>query len=268
MANRIDAKLKALKAAGEPALAPFITVGFPDVETSVALAAAILDSGGDMLELGIPFSDPLADGPTIQKTSFAALKQGVNVAISLDVLRRLRKKGIEAPLIFMGYFNPFLRYGTETFLKDAAEAGLDGVIVPDLPTEEAGPFRRLCEGYGIHLIPLLAPTSTDQRIAHACQEANGFVYCVSVAGVTGARQTLASGLPELVAGIRRHTELPVLVGFGVSRREHLEEIARYADGAVVASALLDAIGNAPKDQVLHTAREFVTGLKTPTGKGS
>ena len=261
MANRIDVKLQALKEAGETAIVPYVTIGFPDLQTSEALAEVIVDSGGDMLELGIPFSDPLADGATVQKTSFQALKQGVNVSMSLGVLRRLRDRGVNAPFIFMGYYNPFLQYGVERFLQDGAEAGLDGVIVPDLPPEEAGPFKILCDESGIHLIPMVAPTSTDQRIATACNGARGFIYCVSLTGVTGARQELASGLPGLVARIRRHTDLPVIVGFGVSRREHVETIGRFADGAVVASALLDAIDNSPNERVLQTTREFLAGLR-------
>ena len=261
--NRIDTRLLALKREGVTAVVPFVTIGFPDVKTSEELSQAILDSGGDMLELGIPFSDPLADGPTIQKTSFRALQQGVNVRVSLDMVTRLRARGVQAPLIFMGYFNPFLRYGVERFAQDAAGAGLDGVIVPDLPVEEAGPFKRLCEDQGVYLIPLLAPTSTDQRIEQACKGARGFIYCVSLTGVTGARGALASGLQALVGRIRRHTRLPVLVGFGVSRAEHVAAIGRFADGAVVASALLDAIDRSPKEQVLETAREFVRGLRPP-----
>ena len=266
MQNRIDTKLRALRDSGQTALVPFITIGFPDVSTSEALAEVILDSGADMLELGIPFSDPLADGTTIQRTSFQALRQGVNLGTSLEVLRRLRSRGVEAPLIFMGYFNPFLRYGLERFVQDAAEEGLDGIIVPDLPPEEAGYFNELCGAHGIHLIPLLAPTSTDQRIALACEAARGFIYCVSLTGVTGARRELASGISDLVSRIRRQTQLPVLVGFGVSRWEHVKAIGQFADGAVVASALLDAVDKAPVGQVLQTAREFIDELKRSDGK--
>lgn len=265
MTNRIDVRLKELREAGETALAPFVTIGFPDIETSEDLVEVIAQSGGDMLELGIPFSDPLADGLTVQKASFRALENGVSVTTSLEVLRRLRGRGVEAPLIFMGYFNPFLRYGTERFVGDAAEAGLDGIIVPDLPPEEAGPFKELCESRGIYLVPLLAPTSTDERIAQACKGANGFIYCVSLTGVTGARQELSSGLSDMVGRIRRHTDLPVLVGFGVSSRQHVTEIGRFADGAVVASALLDAIDRSTADQVLETASEFVRKLKGADG---
>ena len=266
MKNRIDITLKLLREVGQTALVPFVTVGFPDVGTSEALAKTVLDAGGDMLELGIPFSDPLADGATVQNTSFQALKQGVGLPTSLDVLRRLRDEGVEAPLIFMGYYNPFLRYGLERFAREAAEAGLDGVIVPDLPPEEAGPLKKVCKHHGICVIPMLAPTSTDQRIAQACQDASGFIYCVSVTGVTGARRQLGSGVEDLVGRIRRHTDLPVVVGFGVSSREHVEEIGRFADGAVCASALLDAIEQSPKGRILGTAASFVNGLRTSIGK--
>lgn len=261
MTNRIDTKLAELKKSGTTALAPFVTIGFPDLATSEAMVETILEAGGDMLELGIPFSDPLADGPTVQNASFKALKHGVNVATALDVLRRLRTKGIEAPLVFMGYFNPFLRYGPERFVRDAADAGLDGIIVPDLPVEEGAVFKGLCDSHGIYVIPLLAPTSTDHRIGQACQGANGFIYCVSLTGVTGARKELASGLPALVSRIRRHTDLPVFIGFGVSQRHHVEEIGQFADGAVVASAMLDAIDKAPAAQALQIAGEFVRKLK-------
>ena len=266
--NRIDTTLKALRDARETALVPFITVGFPDVETSEALAQATLESGGDMLELGIPFSDPLAEGLTIQRTSFHALNQGVNVETSLSVVRRLRGNGVREPLIFMGYYNSFLRYGAERFVREAADAGLDGVIVPDLPPEEAGPFREDCLRQGVCLIPMLAPTSTDRRIAQACKQASGFIYCVSLAGVTGARRRLSAALPELVGRIRLHTDLPVIVGFGVSRREHVEEIGRFADGAACGSALLDAIDEAPKDRKVEAARDFVRGLKSSGQKRS
>jgi tryptophan synthase alpha subunit len=198
-------------------------------------------------------------------TSFRALENGVTVSASLDLLGRLRASGIDAPLIFMGYYNPFLQFGADLLAAAAEDAGLDGVIVPDLPTEEAGPFGETCARHGIYLIPMLAPTSTDQRIERACSQANGFIYCVSRTGVTGARQSLSGGVGDLVARIRRHTDLPVLVGFGVSRREHVEEIGRYADGAVVGAALLDAIDKAPEGRRVETAAAFVRGLK---GSGS
>ena len=262
MDNRIDITLRATRAAGKPALAPFVTIGFPDTDTSVAIAAAILESGGDLLELGVPFSDPLAEGPTIQKTSYHALSQGVTVRTCLGVVRRLRERGIEAPLLLMGYFNPFLKYGPEDFVRDAAGAGVDGLIVPDLPSEEAGPFNRLCRGHNLYLVPLLAPTSTDERIAQACKHAEGFIYCVSITGVTGARAEFRSGVARLVRRIRRHTDLPVLVGFGVSKAQHVQEIGLFADGVIVGSALLDAIDRASREKAVQAAVDFLGALKT------
>ena len=249
-----------LAARGRKAFAPFLTIGYPDVETSEALVEVVLDGGADMLELGIPFSDPLADGPTVQATSFAALRNGVTVTSALDTVRRLRARGVEAPLVFMGYYNPYLSYGLERFVEDAASAGVDGLIVPDLPAEESGALGALCAEQGLHLIPLLAPTSTDERIASACKAAGGFIYCVSLTGVTGARSVLSASVETLVERVRRHTDLPLLVGFGVSRREHVEAIGRFADGAIVASALLDAIGSAVPEQRLEVAGDFVRRL--------
>ena len=267
MPNRIDTVLGRLRETGEAALVPFVTVGFPDVPTSEELARTILESGGDMLELGVPFSDPLADGPTIQMTSFRALQNGVTVRECLAVVRRLRGSGVDSPLIFMGYYNPFLRYGPAKFLDDAAAAGLDGMIVPDLPTEEAAQFGEMCSNREIHLIPLLAPTSSDERIEDAGKAAGGFIYCVSLTGVTGARGTLSRATSGLVERIRQHTNLPIIVGFGVSRAEHLVEIGTYAEGAVVASALLDAVDNAPPDGKVDAARDFIRALRGIDSKG-
>ena len=261
--NRIDTTLANVRDAGRSALAPYITVGYPDIPTSTEIAEAVLEAGADMLELGIPFSDPLAEGPTIQKSSFHALQQGVNLNTSLDVLRDLRRGGLDAPLIFMGYINPFLSYGMEQFARDAAAAGLDGVIVPDLPAEESVSFEDLLGANGIYLIPLLAPTSSDSRIERACRQAKGFVYCVSLTGVTGARAQLRHGTEELVQRVRRFTDLPLLVGFGISRREHVRSVSKFADGALVGSALIDAIGNAPEGGAVEAAKELVESLRLP-----
>ena len=261
MPNRIDVTLSRLRGAGEKALAPFLTVGFPDVPTSEALALAALEAGADMLELGIPFSDPLAEGPTIQMTSYRALQNGVTLDTVLDVVTRLRASQPEAPLILMGYYNPFLQFGVEGFVQRARDAGADGVIVPDLPTEESGEFKETCEGHGVYLIPLLAPTSSDLRIAAACKGARGFIYCLSLTGVTGARRSLSSDAAHLVGRVRQHSDLPLLVGFGVSQRKHVEEIGGFADGAIVGSALLDAVDKAPLDRAADTVRGFVRALK-------
>ena len=261
MTNRIDTTLAALRAEGKAALAPFVTIGYPDIETSEEMARSMLESGADMLELGIPFSDPLADGPTVQMTSFRALENGTTLKAALESLRTLRSGGIESPLIFMGYLNPFLGYGIERFARDAADAGLDGIIIPDLPPEEAPPYQAVLEAAGIYLIPLLAPTSTETRIEQACKQARGFIYCVSVTGVTGARSELSGGVEGLARRIREHSDLPILVGFGVSRREHVESIARFADGAILASAMLDSVSRVPTEDAAETAARFVRGLR-------
>ncbi len=263
MPNRIDVSLGKARSDGKTALGPFVTVGYPDVETSIEVAASVLREGADLIELGIPFSDPLAEGPTIQKTSFQALRNGVDLPACLDAVRRLRGQGLETPVVLMGYYNPYLRYGLARFASDAAKAGADGVIVPDLPTEESREMRERCAERGIHLVPLLAPTSTDRRIELACSSAGGFIYCVSVTGVTGARAEMRKGVSLLVERIRRHTDLPVLVGFGVSRPEHLAEIGGFADGAVVGSALMDAVGGVPPDRAADAAAAFVRGLRGP-----
>lgn len=257
--------MAALRRGGEPALVPFVTVGFPTAAASRDMAAEILAAGADMLELGVPFSDPLADGPTIQMTSFRALEQGATLRTALDSLRDLRGRGFDAPLIFMGYLNPFQRYGIERFAEEAAAAGLDGIIIPDLPPEEAPPYQAALEAQGVYLIPLLAPTSTDERVARACSQAKGFIYCVSVAGVTGARSELAAGVEALVGRVRAQTDLPVLVGFGVSRREHVARIGEFADGAVVASAMLDAVNRASPEDAAAVAGDFVRVLRPKRG---
>ena len=262
MKNRIDYCLEKIKSENRPALVPYLTVGYPHAGISESLATAVLANGADMLELGIPFSDPLADGPTIQMTSFRALENGTNVQTAIDTVSGLRSIDVEAPLIFMGYFNPFLQYGISRFLRVASDAGLDGLIVPDLPSEESKLVATESRNVGIHLIPLLAPTSTDERIESACAEAGGFIYCVSLTGVTGARSRLSTGVEILVGRIRKYTNLPVLVGFGVSSKEDVERIGKFADGAVVGSALLDAISKSKEGEEIEVASNFINGLVT------
>lgn len=261
MTNRIDKTLREAREAGRPILAPFMTVGYPDLDTSIEIAEAALQSGGDLIELGVPFSDPLAEGPTIQMTSQHALQQGITLRECIGAVRRLREREPDAPVLLMGYYNPFLRFGLERFVDEAADAGVDGLIVPDLPLEEAGTLHEICLRHGIHLVPLLAPTSTTDRIKQACQHAGGFIYCVSLTGVTGARAGLREGLEDLVDRIRVETDLPILVGFGISTPAHVKEVSGYADGAVFASALIDAIAAVPKLEAVQAAREFVTAMR-------
>ncbi len=261
--NRLDRTLTEARAEGRSVLSPFVTVGFPDVETSIDIAEAILRNGGDLLEIGVPFSDPLADGPTVQRTSFHALQQGVTVETCLEVVRELRSRGIDAPLMLMGYYNPFLHYGLDRFVRDAADAGVDGLIVPDLPPDESAEFQALCGTNNLHQIHFVALTSTDERIEYICKHASGFIYCVAVLGVTGARRDMRADVAGLVNRVRKHTDVPVIQGFGVSTKEHVDSIATYADGAIVASAMFDAIERAPDGQKVPAVVDFIKGLKGP-----
>jgi tryptophan synthase alpha chain len=264
MTNRIDDRLQEARETDRPILAPFMTVGYPDLDTSIEIAEAALQSGADLIELGVPFSDPLAEGPTIQMTSQHALKQGVTLQQCIDAARRLRERAPDAPVLLMGYYNPFLRPGLERFVDEAVDAGVDGLIVPDLPPEESGPLHEICVKRGVHLVPLLAPTSTTDRIKQACQHAGGFIYCVSLTGVTGARAGLRGGLADLVDRIRHETDLPILVGFGISTPAHVKEVSGFADGAAFGSALIDAIASVPKASAVQAAREFVTAMRRGT----
>lgn len=267
--DRLNQCFETLTQEGTTGIIPYLTVGYPSVEHTISLVPALIEGGADIIELGVPFSDPLADGPTIQKSSFHALSQGVTLGTCLEVCQQLRSDGVTTPLVLMGYYNPILSYGLERFAVDAQYAGVDGVIVPDLPVEESGPLRATCLRNSIHTIPLLAPTSTDARIARSCDGATGFVYCVSLTGVTGARQQLAPGIPTLVQRVRRHTSLPLAIGFGISQRHHVESLAPWAQAAVVGSALIEVLEKTPWGQMDEAVRDFVAALKgmVPNPKG-
>jgi tryptophan synthase alpha subunit len=213
-----------------------------------------------MLELGVPFSDPLADGATIQRANFTALQHGVTTSVCLEAVRALREQGLEVPVLLMGYYNPILAYGLEGFAVDAAAAGVDGLIVVDLPPEEAGPLQEACRARGLDLVYLLAPTSTPERVALVARQASGFVYCVSVTGVTGARSALPPELPAFVERVRSETTLPLAVGFGISDREHVEAVGRIAEVAVVGSALIDVIDSSPAQEREARVRAYVEVL--------
>ena len=262
--GRIEETFARLKAEGRTGFVAFLTVGYPDVESTLRIVPALIEGGADVIELGIPFSDPLAEGPTIQKASFHALEQGVTVATCLDVVRKLRDSGVEAPIVPMGYYNPLMAYGVERFTKDAAEAGVDGLIIVDLPPEESDEMLAACEAAGLRLIYLVAPTSTEERIREVARRASGFVYCVGVTGVTGERDEIAPGLAEFVGRVRNATNLPIAVGFGISLPKHFEAVARIADAAVIGSAIIDEIARSdPSEQSerLKSYAEVVTGRR-------
>jgi len=262
--RELEGRFGEMRREGRLGLLLYLTVGFPDLSATLDLVPALERAGVDALELGVPFSDPLADGPTIQRASHHALRQGVTLAVCLETVARLRMQGVRLPIVLMGYYNPFLRFGLERTAREAGRAGVDGFIVADLPPEEAGPFRSALEAEGLALVPLLAPTSTEPRIALACRLARGFLYCVSVTGVTGARETLPPGLEDFIARVRRHTDLGLAVGFGISRPEHLQALRGRVEAVVVGSAFLEALGSAPPGRWVETALAFVDRLRRHT----
>ncbi len=238
--SRISQTFAILKANGDKALIPYISCGDPSLEFTEKLACSLEKAGADLLELGVPYSDPVADGPTIQKASQRALAQGVTLEKIFHLATRLRTQ-IKIPQILMTYYNPIYCYGLEKFAADASRAGVDGIIVPDLPLEEAGAFKKYTDAYNLDLIFIVAPTTTAERLERIAAAARGFLYCISVLGVTGSRGELPKSLEEFMTGIRSYTELPLAVGFGVSTPEMARRVAQTADGVIVGSSLIERI---------------------------
>jgi tryptophan synthase alpha chain len=261
--GRLAERFAALRERRERALIPFITAGDPDLATTEALVPVLADAGADAIELGVPFSDPIAEGPTIQKSSERALVAGATLRRILQLVKTLRPR-VDVPLVLMGYANPFFHMGEENFAQAAAEVGVDGVIVPDLPPEEGERFYDAVEAAGVAPVLLAAPTTTPERLERIARRTRGFLYYVALTGVTGARADIAR---ELESGVRRARalgEVPVCVGFGVSTPEQVAEIGRYADGVVVGSALVDRIAAAGDLAArLDAAGAFVAELKAP-----
>jgi tryptophan synthase alpha chain len=260
MSQRLAAAFRRAQAEKRPALITLVVPGYPSPAETDAVFDAMVEGGADVVEVEIPFSDPLADGATIQNVVFDALEAGITPSDCLDFVRRARSRHPLTPIVFMTYLNPVLAFGYERFADAASAAGADAIILTDLPPEEAVEAKRAFDRVGIELIFLVAPTSSDERVALICDNAAGFIYCVSVAGVTGARTDLPSGLNDLLARVRRCTNLPLAVGFGMSRREHIEALAGLADGVVVGSAFMDVIAaNDPKERA-KAVREYVEVL--------
>ena len=250
---------------------PYFPLGYPDLETSIGVIEALAKNGADLIEVGLSFSDPLADGPVIQKATQIALEKGITVKKSLEAVKELRKRGVDIPLVLMGYYNPMLAYGLEKFVHDAQEAGADGFIIPDLPMEEASEFEsilndgrvdrgKLSPSYRDHpLIQMLAPTTPNERMEMIARNAKGFIYLVSVIGITGARSSVAEGLGNLIARVREHTSAPVCVGFGIGTPEQAKEVGALADGVIVGSACVKAIGE--NENPVEAAKEFAQSFK-------
>jgi len=250
--ERLQRCFDRLRERNELALVLYLTAGDPSEELTIEAALCSAASGADVLELGIPFSDPIADGPTIQAAIDRALKRGVRVATVLEMVRTIRQKS-EVPLVLMTYFNPVLRYGLERFALNAAQAGADGVLLTDVPPEEAGEWIKVAMQAGLATIFLLAPTSTEERIRLVAEIGTGFIYCISRTGVTGEREQLPEDLPELICRIRSHTDKPIVVGFGISKPAHVAAVAQMegADGVVVGWALKEA-GRRKRDEGRRT----------------
>lgn len=255
--NRIDAKFHALGAAGQKGFIAYICAGDPDLKTTAALAQAFEQVGVDVLELGVPFSDPLADGVVNQLAAERALHSGTTLDGVLDMVAKLRRDGCRIPIVFYIYFNLIHRHGVERFAKDAAAAGVDGALALDLPPEEAAAYEQAMKRAGLCPIYLIAPTTPEKRVAEICKHATGFIYYVSRIGVTGMQKTVSGSIAPMIATIRRHSDVPVAVGFGVSNPEQVRNIAQHGDAVVVGSAIVNQIA---KGRAVRAVARFVAPM--------
>ncbi len=264
--SRLQSRFAELQQQNRAALVTFITAGDPNYDASLAILKGLPQAGADVIELGMPFTDPMADGPAIQLANIRALENGQNLKKTLQMVREFRADDQRTPLVLMGYFNPIHHYGVPRFIADAKEAGVDGLIVVDLPPEHNADLCDPAQAAGLDFIRLTTPTTDDARLPKVLGGSSGFVYYVSVAGVTGAGSATLEHVQEAVARLRRHTELPISIGFGIRTPEHAATIARLADGVVVGSALIDQIANADNDQqavdgVLALCRQLADGVR-------
>lgn len=264
---KISRAFEQAKREGRGALMPYFMCGFPSAAQSIALTLAAIESGADIIELGMPFSDPLADGATVQHAGHVALERGMTIPGCMEVARQVSARS-DAPLILMGYYNPVLAYGIERFCETAAASGVCGLIIPDLPVEEAAPLQQAAQRNGLSLIYLLPPTSPDERIATIAQMAaaqtGSFIYCVSLSGVTGERAQLPPHLRDFIQRVYGYTKehnLPLAVGFGLSTPAHIAEVSSYADGAVVGSALVRLIEENPPEKQVEAVKTYIASLR-------
>jgi tryptophan synthase alpha chain len=239
--SRIAARFAALKAEGRGALVTYLQAYDPDPATSLAILRGLPGAGADVVEIGVPFTDPMADGPSIQRAALRALKAGATLSRVLAMVRDFRKEEQATPIVLMGYYNPILSYGVERFCTDAASSGVDGLIIVDVPPEEADEVEPSAQAQGLDLIRLIAPTTDEARLPRVLAATSGFVYYVSIAGITGTRSASSASLEAAIPRIRRHTDLPICIGFGIRTPQQAAEAARLADGAVVGTALVDTL---------------------------
>lgn len=271
--SRIQTTFAAFKTSGRKALIPYVTAGFPFADITPELMHGMVDAGADVIELGIPFSDPSADGPVIQRAGEKALALGIGLASVLDMVRAFRQKNTTTPVVLMGYANPVERYdikhgGSQTesaFIRDAAQAGVDGVLIVDYPPEECVEFAARLRAHHMDLIFLLAPTSTDSRMAQVAQVASGYVYYVSLKGVTGAGTLDVEAVEAMLPRIRQHVDIPVGVGFGIRDAATAKAIGKVADAVVIGSKIIQLIENQPRDQVVGVAHAFLKDIRAALG---
>lgn len=269
--SRLTPRFEALRAEGRAAFVTFVTAGDPDYATSLDILKGLPAAGADIIELGMPFTDPSADGPAIDKAAQRAIKAGATMVKTLEMVAAFREDDADTPIVLMGYFNPIFAYGTERFCEDAAKAGVDGLIIVDLPPEEDAELLAPANANGIDVIRLATPTSDDARLPVILNGASGFVYYVAVAGVTGGKSATADDIGDAVARIRRHTDLPVAVGFGIRTPEQAADVAARADGAVVGSAIVSLIADGLEagesgptivENVLNFTRSLANGVRS------
>jgi len=263
--SRIKETFDRLRRLKEKAFIPFITCGDPNIDKTYEILFEFQKRGVDIVELGVPFSDPLADGKTIQKASMRALSAGTTLGDVLGLVQRLRRDGFALPIVLMGCYNPIVQYGEERFCEDAQDAGVDGVLVSDLPPEEGEEFEQRAKKKGLDVIYLVAPTTPPHRVKYILEHASGYIYYISILGVTGAREKLAEDLADKVRRIKEMTQLPVAVGFGVSKPEHARQVAQVSDGVVVGSAIIDIMERSfGSPDMIKCVGEFVEELVRAT----
>lgn len=268
--SRIADTFKRLRAEKRTALIPYITAGDPSLAATEAIVPALVSGGADLIEIGIPYSDPLADGPTIQLAAQRALEAGTTIAKVHESVKQMRTQGVEVPLLYLVYYNCIFRQGEERFVADAAAAGIDGLIVPDLPLEASESLRQKAKDAGLDLIYLLAPTSTPERIKRTAEQASGFIYCVSLTGVTGVRTHISAALEPFLSRVREVTDIPLAVGFGISTPDQAAQVAGVADGVIVGSALINTIHEnaSSPESAAEVAYSFMASFRQGIDRGT
>lgn len=258
--NRIEAKFQELKEKNEKAMIPFVTAGDPNLNTTIDLVYAMEKAGADIIELGVPYSDPIADGPTIQASSQRSLGNGTTIAKIMDTVKTIRLK-TEVPLVYLVYYNSVFKHGIERFIRECSESGIDGVIIPDLPIEERKDILAISDNYNVCLIPLIAPTSKE-RIKNIVKNASGFIYCVSTNGVTGVRNEIKTNLDEYMSIVSQYAEIPKALGFGISSSKMAKELKGYCDGIIIGSAIVKKVDESKdKDEAIKNVMDFVREVK-------